>query len=451
MKQAKWYYSLKYKGGNSFHKNGDSDNFTGRTIYIGETVDCDIRFENDGFKPELYATIIQNSDDKSWCIVKNSSHVEINISGKGSIGYVSQLTDGDVIHIAGKQMSLLFNTHYDCNYLRKHKSSHYRFFITTLIVLCAAFLSTIFLFKNSDKENNFNEQDVAELESYIYQISVDSVKFIKVYKENKLRIEETIQTKILSDSFPKGTAFLTTGGYFVTARHCVEYWIGENFDLTVDPENLEKDDIRRWAIEAESSKMACEDSVSYFIKVFCSIYDFLGNKVSNFTSTDTDTIYINNEHDGIFQLANFEKEYYWRTIRPYFNDMSMSLGDIIIIKAPEVDVKGAIKLGNKEDLKASVRGTNLVMCGFPVTEGNRSNVIFAKGVVKQDCNDSTIILMEADINHGFSGAPVLKKTKNGIVAIGVVSKVDSTSGGLYKWAVPVTEIQKFKKIKSHER
>ena len=75
----------------------------------------------------------------------------------------------------------------------------------------------------------------------------------------------------------------------------------------------------------------------------------------------------------------------------------------------------------------------------------RNNVIFAKGVVKQDCNDSTIILMEADINHGFSGAPVLKKTKDGIVAIGVVSKVDSTSGGLYKWAVPVTEIQKLKK------
>lgn len=442
MNQAKWYYSLKYKGGNSYHKNGVSDIFTGRTIYIGETADCDIRFENDGFEPELYATIIRNPDDKSWCIVKNSCHVDINISGKGSIGYVSQLNNGDIIHFAEKQMSLLFNTHYDCNYLKTYKSNHNRTLWITVTVLCAAFFS-IFFWKYSDRENTLNEQDVAEFETYIYQISVDSVKFVKVYKENKQRIEE--ETKILTDSFPRGTAFLTTDGYFVTARHCVEYWIGEKFDLTVNPENLPKDDICRWAIEAESLKMACEDSISCSIIVFCSIYDFLGNKIFNFTSTDTNVVFTNIEHDGLFQLADFDHEYYWRTIRPYFNDMSMSLGDIIIIKAPGIDGKGAIKLGDKEDLKASLRGTDLVMCGFPVTEGNRNNVIFAKGVVKQDCNDSTIILMEADINHGFSGAPVLKKTKDGIVAIGVVSKVDSTSGGLYKWAVPVTEIQKLKK------
>ena len=51
------------------------------------------------------------------------------------------------------------------------------------------------------------------------------------------------------------------------------------------------------------------------------------------------------------------------------------------------------------------------------------------------------LFFESNINHGYSGGPVLVKTSGGIAAVGVVSRVDSVSSGLFKWAVPVTEIK----------
>jgi hypothetical protein len=54
------------------------------------------------------------------------------------------------------------------------------------------------------------------------------------------------------------------------------------------------------------------------------------------------------------------------------------------------------------------------------------------------------LVFESNINHGFSGAPVFAKIGKEILAVGVVSRVDSVSSGLYKWAVPVTAMKKSK-------
>ena len=116
MNEKKWYISLTCKGSNDFHSEGQQLKLTERTINIGESADCDVRYENGDFSPEYYASILKNDDGQSWRIVRRSQHVGVSIVGKGPIGYASPLTDGDIIQFEGQPMTLLFHTHNDRQY-----------------------------------------------------------------------------------------------------------------------------------------------------------------------------------------------------------------------------------------------------------------------------------------------------------------------------------------------
>ena len=87
------------------------------------------------------------------------------------------------------------------------------------------------------------------MEESVYLVKVDSVRQIQVSNGQEKWLPPT---KVLEGEAPTGTAFLTIDGTMVTARHCVEYWIGTNLDLTTKVSDLKTDDIVRWAIEAET-------------------------------------------------------------------------------------------------------------------------------------------------------------------------------------------------------
>jgi hypothetical protein len=59
VKEQKHYISLRFKGGNTFHQNGKCLKLTERIINIGETADCDVRYETDCQEKEYYASINQ--------------------------------------------------------------------------------------------------------------------------------------------------------------------------------------------------------------------------------------------------------------------------------------------------------------------------------------------------------------------------------------------------------
>ena len=46
MTTKRHYVTLKTKGCNSYHKNGEIKKITERIINIGETADCDIRYDS---------------------------------------------------------------------------------------------------------------------------------------------------------------------------------------------------------------------------------------------------------------------------------------------------------------------------------------------------------------------------------------------------------------------
>ena len=436
MKKQKHYFSLKIKGGNAFYDNGKRLRFTERIVNIGETADSDVRLETDSLPLEYYASIIKNEDGESWRIVKRYQHMDIIIAGKGTIGYACQLTDGDIIQLGDNAMTLCFHTHFDNHYDEDGEPTK-TWPWTALAAICALCILAVMLFQEKE-EKVICEEDVLPLQESVCLIKVDSVKQVLYVHDQE---NSVIRSKVLMGDAPTGTAFITTDGKLITARHCVEYWLGTDLDLTTKVESLPEDDIVKWAIETESYNQLCPvdaDSMMQ-MKVWFSIYDIRGKMLYSYTSTDPN-VRINREKDGLFQIADFDNDYYWRSIRPYFKNRLMSMGDILWIDG--VTRKGKVKMATAKDMAAIKTGTKLMICGYPMTETGDKRMIPATGSIKSNPDIETEnLFFESNINHGYSGGPVLIKTGKDIVAIGVVSCVDSISSGLFKWAVPVTEIK----------
>ena len=433
MKERMHYISLKTKGDNAYHQNGKLLKLKERIINIGESADCDVRYETDCSTPEYYASIIRNDDGKSWRIVKRSQHINISILGKGSIGFAHALCDGDIIQFEGKTMALSFHTHFDSRYDEEEKPSMRQWAIAGLFGL-AAVVSMVFGLNN--RQNSIDATDVEPLEESVYFVKVDSVR--RLLTANG-KVECLLPVKVLEGEAPTGTAFLTTDGILVTARHCVEYWIGTNLDLTTKVDDMKEDDIVRWAIETETFNQTHEGDSVIQLQVFFSVFDFMGNQKYSFSSTDKQ-VHINKDKDGVFLLADFSHEYYWRSVRPYFNDRQMELGDILWIDG--LSQQGKVKLASEEQMKEVRNATKLMICGYPMTGIGDKRMTFTEGTIRRNVSaGNENLFFESNINHGFSGGPVLMKDGHDVVAIGVVSRVDSISSGLYKWAVPITAIK----------
>ena len=433
MKEQKHYFSLRLKGGNAYHQQGKRLKLTDRIVNIGETPDCDVRYESDGEQPDYYATIILNEDGKSWRIVKRSQHIDISIAGKGTIGYAHQLSDGDIIQFSDQSMALCFHSHYDDKYDEDEKKIPWQWVVAGVLALMAM-MAVAVVFGN--KRGGISNEDVEPLEESVYIVKVDSVRQVLVANG----VEECIApAKVLAGDAPTGTAFLTTDGKLITARHCVEYWIGTNLDLTTKVAALGEEDIVRWAIETETfNQLHDKDSVRQ-LQVFFSLFDFMGNKKYSFTSTDKQ-VHMNKDKDGVFMLADFTQDYYWRSVRPYFKDRQMELGDILWIDG--IKEEGKVSLAGPEQMQNVKNGTKLMICGYPMTGIGDKRMTFTEGTIRRNAQtDSENLFFESNINHGFSGGPVLMKAGSDIVAIGVVSRVDSISSGLYKWAVTISEVR----------
>ena len=50
----KTYYSLRLLGSNAFHSKDDVLKTTNQVLNIGETADCEIRYEQGQYEPERY-------------------------------------------------------------------------------------------------------------------------------------------------------------------------------------------------------------------------------------------------------------------------------------------------------------------------------------------------------------------------------------------------------------
>lgn len=438
MNGKNYFFTLTPKGDGTYQPCGKAVRLTANTITIGESADCDVRYKQEAFQPEYYASIIRNDDEQSWHLVRRSQYVGISIEGKGDVGYACMLNSGDIIHFEGQQTPLAFQVH--------HEQSNRRLLLTAGLatIACIILAAVIFPTLSRHYDDPINATDIAPLEESILLIKTDSVQQILLSNGSETSLRST---KVLTDEAPTGTAFLTTDGILVTARHCVEYWIGTKLDLTRKFDSYTNDDIVKWAIETESFNQGLHPDSLMRLRVFFSVYDFTGEPRYSFRSDDS-CVHVNILKDGILQLADFNNDYYWRTIQSYFQDKQMEMGDILWIDGLE---SGQVALPTEADMEKILKGTKLMVIGYPITSSSSRRVTFSEGTAKQDVHPaSENIEFEANINHGFSGGPVLVKTTKGVVAAGVVSRVDSVSSGIFKYAVPTTEIFKTKEDTKNE-
>jgi hypothetical protein len=170
--------------------------------------------------------------------------------------------------------------------------------------------------------------------------------------------------------------------------------------------------------------------------------------IYRFTSTDKNVHF--SSKDTILQIADFNEDYYWRTIRPYFSNHEMELGDIAYI---DVDTTGNIELADSASIAQLDQSSMIAVLGYPNNSSGKK-ATYGKGQIKENRSDtirtvSPDLIFEANITHGFSGGPVFIRANNKIVVAGVVSKID-TDNGIFKKAVPVTEIEQMIKTRKEE-
>ena len=440
------YYSLRILESNAFHAKDDVLKTTNKVLHIGETADCGIRFESGEYEPERYASIIENEDGKSWRLIQRSQYIKTKIAGSGDFGYVHQLQDGDVITFEGQDMELEFHTHYDGSYGKEglviehmvveQPQSKMPLVLGSIATMLILGLLGIVLYTYGTKDIKY--EDIKDFEKSVYLIRVDSVQWIAVSKGDTTQIEPTA---IMEGCAPVGTAFLTKDGKLITARHCIEYWISE--DIEDMPKTRELNDVKKWAVLSETFNYLKEEDVDsvQMLRVFFSIHTpgDNGRQVFSFKSTDP-CVHINRSRDGRLEFGDYDNIYYWRSIQPSPYDLERELGDIVCI---DVDTTGTIELADTTMISELNQSSSIGILGLPGNLANRT-VKHALGHIMENRNDSTVtpnpdIQFDANIIHGFSGGPVFIKANNRLVVAGVVSKID-TENGIYKKAVPVTEI-----------
>lgn len=435
------YYSLRFLGSNAYHSKNDVLRTTNKVLNIGETADCEIRFESGQYEPERYATIVENEDGESWRLIQRSEHVRAQIAGMGGFGYVHQLHDGDVITFDGQKVELEFHTHFDSNYgkagilIEQHTN---KWMLYGILATCVAVLFIMSLVFYNQRSKDIEYEDLNDFLSSIFIIRVDSVQWIEVIGNDTTLVQPTLT---MDGGGTAGTAFLTTDGKLITARHCIEYWIGEDFDLTTNVKSLKDNDVRKWAILTE--KFAQEKESQDTIQLLRVYFSICGDQlpddpVYRFTSIDKNVHF--SSKDTILQIADFNEDYYWRTVRPYFSNQEMELGDIVYI---DVDSKGNIELADSATISQLNQSSSIAVLGYPNNASGKKTT-FESGKIKENRSDtlrrvSPNLIFDANITHGFSGGPVFVRANDKIVVVGVVSKID-TDNGIYKKAVPVSEI-----------
>lgn len=445
------YYSLRLLGTNAFHAKGDVLKTTNKTLNIGETAECEIRYEAGAYEPECYATIVENDEGDGWRLIRRSPHVRAQIAGMGDIGYVHQLADGDVISFEGQPMELEFHIHHDSNYgstgivIEQHTNKRQTYGIAAVALLAIA--GMLFFWQWNVRQSDIRYEDLSEFLSSVYITRVDSIQWIEVSGDDTTQVRPTMRTDAGGAA---GTAFLTTDGKLVTARHCIEYWIGDEIDLTSKVKDMSDDDIHKWAILVEKFMEEREDEeVKQQLRVFFSVYNeqMQDEPLFCFSSTDS-CVHINRYHDEVLTIADFSEDYSWRTVRPYYNELEMELGDIAYI---DIGIKGTIEMADSATISQLNQSSPIAALGFPGNAASKK-ITFAAGTISENRTDTVNRLnpdlrFDANISHGFSGGPVFVKTaSHRIVAAGVVSKIDGT----YKKAVPITEVEEMEKRKEEE-
>ena len=448
----KKYYTLRFERDDAFHKAGDQVFNDQNTLRIGQTESCDIRLANGSqFEDAFIAVIEKRPNDKGWKLIRTSPYKEHEVRVNGTpINHIHFLSDGDHIAFEGQQQELVFNIREDELYTssgivtmgKKSRLMTVWIAIVSAVVLCIGLQQ----FYTPSMSNAMIESS----KESVFQIQVDSVKLLVCRGDSTL----VLGSAPIRDEF--GTAFLTTDGQLVTARHCIEPWLDfpkETTKYIIDastPEHV------MMALEAVTNNITRVDSAKWKMVSYCSLLKPEINDSVWFHVTSEDFIF-DDSRDHIVECGDYNHQYFWRSIKVRPHRTDMMLGDIAFIPDTSSKLhhqKGNIRLATKEEVRSLCHNPNrsLIIMGRMGNNAEDKQIQSPKASLKLQLTDShcidgypnTMIAHDGNINHGFSGGPVLtRKGLSGWCAIGAVSVIDNENDNWY-YSVPVSEIERMK-------
>ena len=404
------YYALRFRSEDTLHRKGDVQFGDDKALYIGQTDECGLRLEN---HPEYadccYAVVTKNMEGQGWCLIRQEKEAEITVNGI-PLAWVKILKDGDLLKF--DKTVIQFTEEHGAQPSMSYVRNRTPWGVWTLMAAIVLVLAGVvaFLFYNNQKPATIYKHEIGSI------CKVEAGTLLVLSSQN-----DTLEI-ISADKPLVGTGFVTENGYFVTARHCVEFWLAMENELRPDIREIQSP-IVLWAIEAEA------DTTIRLVSLL-TITSHDGRQTWHFSSDD---FTMDKSHDDVYECGDFESSYLWRSVVSMFEKRDAEQGDVAVMKWPYG--KGTVKLEKPDRLQAM--GNLLCGFGYPQNENRQESVFTSnEGTVYQDQVDpDDCFICEKGFDAGFSGGPVFTKNTNKTV-VGIVSRSD----GRHTLIVPVQPI-----------
>lgn len=458
---TKRYYSLRFERNDNLHHAGEQMLNADNLLHIGQTQACDIRLTNDSqYEDAELAVIEKRSDDKGWKLISLSPYKEHEVRVNGiPVNHVHFLNDGDRIAFEGQRQELLFNIRedeqYDSNRILSVNAKASKSVIIWLAVVSIAIVGFAmhYLYNRSMDDNM-----IESAQQSVFQISVDYIELVECHGDSTIVKEVAYKGLDFDEEF--GTAFLTTDGSLVTARHCIEPWLNLPEGTVMDTTHPGTPLPVRMALKASTLNFIAEcegnDSTSWQMVSHCQLcrHDDSDSILMRPLSTQ---FKMDKTRDHIVEYGDFDHQYLWRSIKVRPHRTEMMLGDIAYLPSAADSLhglKGSIRMATKKEMRKLCRNANrpLIIMGRKSIDSEDKQVQTPEANLKlklkeenfKDGYPNSVIAHDGGIDHGFSGGPVLTRSGlNGWCVIGVVSVTDKNNNNWY-YSVPITEIERMK-------
>lgn len=411
LKMNKEYCVLRYRSDDGVHKKGDVQYVSQSVLYVGQTPECRLRLpDHPDYEDACYAVIIRNQDGSGWHIVRQEKDASIFVNGV-PLKLAAPLGKND--RLSFDNTNLVFNVEagdVPVNQYVEYKTAGWvRLSVILMFVTLAVIAFALYWGSRSTMTQYKAEvQDICRIETDRLMVLSD--------------VGDTLEVISAPRTFV-GTGFITDGGYFVTARHCVEFWLSLEGELKPDIDDIDSDIVRR-AIEAET------DPSIHLVSVL-KITSYDGTQSWQCTSED---FIMDKTRDNLYDYGGFESGYIWRSVVSMYEKRDAELGDVAVMKWEYGD--GCIALENGDVIHET--GTALCAFGYPQNE-ERREAVFALdegNVYQQKETPYECFICTKGFDQGFSGGPVFaKKTKS---VVGIVSR----SSDSHTLVVPVSQIHR---------
>lgn len=407
------YFALRLRSTDELHRKGDVQYGGDTPLFIGQTGECGFRIPgHPDYADSCYAVVVPNDDGPGWHLVRLEESADITVNGI-PLELVRSLRSGDLLKFDHTLVQFTEEKGERPSTLYVHGKAPWAMWAAMSGILLVLVSIVLFLFHQNQKLTSIFKNEIAS----ICKIESDTLLVLSTQGDT---------LEILPCSHPMvGTGFITEDGYFVTARHCVEFWLALENELQPDVRNI-RDEAVRWAIRAET------DTTIHLVTRL----KITSRDGSHTWYHDSEAFTMDKSRDNVYELGGFNSPYLWRSVVSLYEQRGAELGDAAVMRWPHG--KGNIQL---EDADVPQQEKNALYCfGYPQSD-SRQDAVFSsvESSLYQVQSPDECFICEKGLDPGFSGGPVFTNNlTHPKVVVGIVSRSD----GNHTLMVPVSQIHR---------